>query len=198
MPDWLLQSGLMIASGLVGWFGRRRFTREREREEAASLMEAIELRERLEAKGWSLDETKAFRDQLVQGRMQITPEISAILTGDIPDEPEVTDDTYDFGNTTAAMIAGMSARLAEIEGKLDDELSELAEHSTSGRVSALKEAQASWQNYRDLDAEFAAQLFEGGTGAPVMRLARQLQLTEGRLAEVSLAKAEEQQLTGGA
>lgn len=188
VPSPVWQSILMVAAGAVGWFARRWITRAQHKEEADSLLQYLDIHDRLKASGISLVELRGLRDRFRTGREIITPAITATLLTN-RDAGSAPEDLANLGNTTAEIRFGLSDRLAKINAELEDALVDLAESDTASRAAELIAAQKAWADYRDKDALFESLLMEGGTGASVLHAARLVELTEARLDQVKKSRA---------
>ena len=180
----------------VGFLIKRWLTGERHREQADSLEKAVQLKRLLDAEGMTLEDAVSLRDRLrgnVGALMQAQArEVLARQRDENPMEESASFsmDPVPFEETTVGMGAKVSSELAELEGQLEYVLADLAHQCSENRGEALRMAQTAWESYRDREAEFTAMQWEGGTGAPLLGAARKVELTEKRLAELRLARAE--------
>jgi uncharacterized protein YecT (DUF1311 family) len=197
-----------IVFAAAGYLLRRWLTGERHREESDSIERAVQLKRLLDAEGMTLEAAVRLRDQLrsprgptlmaearaIAEQQAITSEEQAAQA--IAADPEIADREIGFEETTVGMGFKLSAELEGVEAQLRYAIADLAHVSTASRSDALDHAQVAWEGYRDTEAEFAALLFEGGTGAPLLGTARMVELTERRLSDIRACRAEIESLMG--
>jgi uncharacterized protein YecT (DUF1311 family) len=187
----------------IGYLIKRQLTGERHKENADSIEKAIQLKRLLDVEGMSIEDAKILRDRLHGKRgATIQAEAKAILARE-SQEISASDFTASpsarrnaFEDTTVGMSYKISVELSAIEGQLDYAVADMASVCTDARADALDAAQKAWEDYRDKEAEFAALLFEGGTGAPLLGASRKIELTELRLGDLRQARAEIENLVG--
>lgn len=177
-----------IVAGAIGYFADRWIRRSSGQERADRIIQTLELKRRLREEGLSIEEADAFASGVMQGRYYFGPREIGVLNQPTiePTAPlgeAVVDDTADFGfaDTTAGMRLGLGNRLAELEGQMAFALAELKHRASPVRVEAYDVAQRAWEQFACKEAEAAALLFEGGTGAPLLGLGRRISLAEQRL-----------------
>lgn len=183
----------LVASGAAGYLLDRIITKKGRSEESRSLIETVELKRRLDEAGLTLEDARSLRDAIQKGDLTA----SARVIGIINEEPaplgtHVSDDADypQFGDTTLGMIEGLTAKLKQIDDDIDLALLDLIYRSSDARADAWRSSQESWLAFREDDGEAAGLLFEGGSGAPVLRASRLVDLAEIRLADLRQALAE--------
>jgi uncharacterized protein YecT (DUF1311 family) len=185
---------LMIASGALGYLIDRIIRRSRRTEDEESVVRVLQLRRLLAEEGLSFAEAKQLRAALFTGREIITPAIArALEEGRVP-EQEVPDDTVDFGDTTYKMVEGLGKRLDELRSEIELAVADLMEGSPETRRAVIRAAHQAWEDFADKEGAVAYSLWQGGTGAPILRLSTMIALAEHRLSELRLRKAEEDAL----
>ena len=201
MPSLLVDAAIPIVaaiSGLAGWLLQRRITGARHTEDADSIKQAVEFQKFLTGEGLSLSQARQLRDNLRDGRQPITPAMAQAISERQPIPDLLTDEELsvrrnraEFRDTTVGMKLGLAVRLQQLDAAIDYLLAEIAHDSTPARAQALDAAQNAWKEFRSRDAEAAALLWEGGSGAPLLGLSRQVEMSEQRMNELELMKAEE-------
>jgi uncharacterized protein YecT (DUF1311 family) len=190
----LLIAILMIGSGAAGYYWDRWVRRSRQTEDAQSIAQTIALRRMLAEEGLSFKEARELRDRFFSGREPITPAIARALVDQRVPEDEVPDDTLDFGQTTVEMVGGLAERLDALKVEIEKAMSDLMADASPTRIEAMRQAHQAWEEFAAREGDVAGLLFEGGSGAPILNLASQVQLAETRLNELRLMKAEEDAL----
>lgn len=199
MQTWLSNNAawavplLMLAGGAAGYLLDRIITKKTRSEEARSLIETVELKRRMDEAGMTMDGVRELRDAISKGNLPsnvrmigIINEKPAPLGVHVSDEAE----SLRFGDTTMGIIEGLRTKLTQIDGDIDLVLAELIYQSSEARAEAWRNSQETWLSFRDNEAEAAGLLFEGGTGAPVLRISRLVELAEVRLADLRQALAD--------
>jgi hypothetical protein len=194
MISQLLVAVLMIASGAVGYLLDRRIRRSRRSEDVESVAQTIALRRMLNEEGLSFEEARDLRDRFFSGREPITPAIAEAIVNQRQPDDEFPEETFDPGKTTVDMIEGLSARLDDLKVEIEQAMADLMAGASPARLEAMRQAHAAWEEFVRREGGVAGLLWEGGTGAPVLNLATQVQLAENRLNELRLKKVEEDQL----
>lgn len=179
---------------------RRWITSQAAVEDHESIERALNLKKLLATEGLSLSEARQLRDNFRRGHGNLlAAEANAVITKEIEAEASGTHLEYQTGDasgpipyeyTTAGMATKAGAELDALEGQLKYAIGELAHNMTEARAHQLYKAQDAWEKYRGAEAEFAGLLWEGGTGAQLLRLGRMIDLTEQRLRDIALSKAE--------
>ncbi|ASP30049.1 hypothetical protein CHH26_07250 [Qipengyuania flava] len=190
---------LLVLFGLgVGYLIRRQLSGQAHIEDQESLERTIRLKQLMDTEGMSLDELKELRDKFrnsrggligVEARTLIEKKTAAEV---FVDNTEATSESgkIAFDETTAGMAIKAGAELDNLNGQLAVAVGELTHELSERRASQLFQAQETWETFRAAEAEYAALLFEGGTGAKLIRLAKMIELTEQRLRELALYQAE--------
>ena len=184
---------LLATAGAAGYLLDRFFTKKGRSEESRSLIETVELKRRLDESGLTLEGARNLRDAIHKGDLNA----NARLVGIINEEPaqlgiHVSDDAHypRFGDTTLGMIEGLNTKLKQIDADIDLVLADLIYRSSDARADAWRSSQEKWLAFRQEDGEAFGLLFEGGSGAPVLRLSRLVELAEIRLADLRQELAE--------
>lgn len=187
-----------IVLGGVGYLGRRWITGQAHIEDQESLERAIRLQRLLNEEGISLDEAKSLRDQFRQSRGGFTQAEANAIAAKVAEAEEREKETVGldapnktpFEETTIGMGIRARAELDILEESLACAVEQLREDCTENRKNSLDEAQKAWSKFRDADAKLASLLAEGGTLAPLLYTGHQIYLTEQRIKEIRLMKAE--------
>lgn len=198
MPDMLtqiLQWAGPPALLAAGWGAGRLVTRAREKEEAERLSSTVDLVERLNRLGMTLDEARTLQRSLANTKRAVPPEIlaklgwSQILAAPVPGDEKVNMQAsrvegldYEITETTTA---GMIGQLADVidgfDSKIDAELEALVELGDAQDAAELQSAQTSWLAFRKAEATYAASVFRGGTAASLASGSRVAELCIDRL-----------------
>lgn len=83
--------------------------------------------------------------------------------------------------TTIAMRACLNQHYTQVDGKLNEVYQQLMAQLNQTRQTKLREAQRSWIQFRDKQAEFAASAVEGGSMYPLVYLSALASMTEKRV-----------------
>lgn len=201
LPVEIAASFLVLVGGALGWVIRRWLTGAHHKEDTDSIKQAVELNSFLQQHGMSFAEARQLRDSLRDGKQLITPAMAKALN-EQPERPnsDSDDDSANpthrigFSDTTAGMKLGMGMRLEQLNAELQYLIAELSHGFSPAREHALLQAQESWEKFRADDAVVSALLWEGGTGAPLLDLSRQVELTEDRVAQLRRLKEQEEAL----
>jgi len=164
----------------VGWFARRLISGSHIDERAARLDKALDVAEKLNRSGMSIEQARMLADNLVSGRSSPSDETLAVLTqsNEISRKFSVLDTTAAMGVQLHARLSVLDAELAELFLKLEILISDVA------YFEALKCAQAAWVTYREAEGTAAAVEMAGGTGRTVNALATEIIVTEARIEAV--------------
>ena len=188
----LLTVGGVVCTA-VGWFARRWITGQHHKEDAESIRQAVELKLFLDQHEISLPEAKQMRDNLRQGKQPVSPAMAKALV-ESEAEAVAVDGRIDFRDTTIGMAQGLSMRLEQLDSEIDYLLTTLSYGASETRQVAIAASQEAWREYRLKDGEVARLLWEGGTGAPLLDLSRQVEISETRKAELEQVIEAEAQL----
>ena len=203
MQSWLATNAnwavplLVLAGGAGGYLIDRIITRKSRSEDARSLIETVELKRRLDEAGMTIHGARELRDAIHRGSLSSNTRLIGIINEDpAPLGSHVSDDAQypQFGDTTMGMIEGLSAKLKQIDADIDLVLAELIYQSSPARAEAWRNSQRAWLGFRQKEAEAAGLLFEGGSGAPVLRVSRLVDLAEVRFADLRQALSERESL----
>jgi uncharacterized protein YecT (DUF1311 family) len=86
--------------------------------------------------------------------------------------------------TTAAMRTCEASRYAAAQRELDAAYQGLMDHIDSGQKVKLRTTQRAWLRFRDANSDFQASLVQGGTLAPLIRIAALAEMTKTRTEEL--------------
>jgi len=86
--------------------------------------------------------------------------------------------------TTAGMRNCENLRYERAEQALDSVYAKLMKQLDATGKAKLRAAQSAWLQFRQADADFQAQVAEGGTLAPLIKVTVMADLTEARAAEL--------------
>jgi len=86
--------------------------------------------------------------------------------------------------TTAGMRNCENLRYGQAQKALDSAYALLMKQLDAGGKEKLRAAQSAWLQFRQADADFEAQLAEGGTLAPLIKITVMADLTEARTAQL--------------
>lgn len=203
IPPEIIPAVLFVLGGL-GFVVKRYITGQHHRENAESLEKALQIKNLLDGAGLTIDEAIKLRD-VINGTNR-NSEITLKNNNKIS-EMSSTDDTCDtsleghsrhskFETTTIGMDYRISCDLRKIEADLEFAIADLHSVCSEARSEALEKAQKAWELFRTREAKFAALLFEGGTGAPILAGGKEIELTERRLNEIRAERDEIRNLTG--
>lgn len=188
----LLPLGL-ATGGAIGWVARRLITGQHHKEDAESIRQAVELKIYLDEKSITLPQARQMRDNLRQGRQPVSPAMARALI-----EGEATssgiDSRIDFRDTNVGMRLGMSMRLDQLDAEISYLVTALSHDATSARQLAIEASQIAWMDFRAKDGEVAELLWDGGTGAVLLNLSRQVEICEVRKEELNRMVAEQTEL----
>lgn len=187
-----------VVAAILGWLAKRWFTNEPETEEAANLLQIVELELKLREAGLTLEQVQETRENIKRGNFKVTDEVLEALT-EAPEKPLEGDqnvtrmeeetsryeaDAPDFRSALMDMRIGLGQRLHSLEADLERTLEELQEVTSDTRAAAIREAHEAWKNYASMDAEAAGLHYEGGSLEPVIKLSVRIDLTERRLEDL--------------
>ena len=195
---------IVCIAGGIGYLLDRVISGKSHIEDQESLERTIRLHKLLQTEGLSLHEAKKMRDEFRRGhgnllaaeaktvvQKHVAAQDQGEKLGNPDNEAPLNIDTpIPFEETTAGMRVKAASELEALDAQLHYAVHELAHDLTDARAASLHETQERWFKWRETEAEFAALLFEGGTGAPLLGTARMIELTEQRLRDLALAKAE--------
>lgn len=203
MQGWLATNAnwaaplLVLVGGAGGYLLDRIITKKSRSENARSLIEAVELKRRLDEAGLTMHGARELRDAIHKGSLTSNVSLIGIINEELaPLGSHVSDDAKypQFGDTTMGMSEGLSSKLQQIDADIDLVLAELIYQSSSARADAWRISQKSWLVFRRKEAEAAGLLFEGGSGAPILQVSRLVDLAEVRLADLRQALSERESL----
>ena len=86
--------------------------------------------------------------------------------------------------TTAGMRNCENNRYQNAQRTLDAVYAEVMKRIDSGGKAKLRTAQSAWLQFRQAEADFEAQVAEGGTLAPLIRITVMADMTEARAVEL--------------
>ena len=195
---------IIFIAGGIGYLLDRLISGKAHTEDQESLERTVRLHKLLQTEGMTIEEAKELREDFRRGngnllaaeaKTVVQKHVTALDEGQnlSTSDFEATTDLYasiPFEETTAGMRVKAASELEALDAQLHYAVHELAHDLTDKRASSLHKTQERWFRWRETEAEFAALLFEGGTGAPLLGTARMIELTEQRLRDLALAKAE--------
>ncbi len=168
MPDLVGQSLLVLLGALLSAAG---FVLKR-RIEGRGTIEAVEknekllsLREKLKASGTTIEELGAF-EALLLGRAEDAAKVALEYEHRAVEAIELGTD-HGLTQTDMNIRASESAHCAD--GRLMRLLAELEVFMGAEEATALREAQAAWENYREKHVAFCGEQYRGGSIQPMIR-----------------------------
>lgn len=194
MDNEIVVAILIIGAGGAGYLLDRWIRRSPKTEDADSIYQTVVLRKLLLEEGISFEEARAMRERLYSGREIITPAIAKAIAEQQASGDRVPDDTVGTGTSSIEIAAGLSDRLDHLLGEIDFAMAEVMQGASPARHGAMRQAHAAWEEFVARESEVAGLRWEGGTGAPLLGLARKIELMETRLNELRIMKAEEDAL----
>ncbi|WP_271077099.1 lysozyme inhibitor LprI family protein [Aurantiacibacter sp. MUD61] len=177
----------------VGWLIKRWTTKAKDTEDVQGLMTVVGLHKVLREEGLSMEEAVRIREGIRSGKLSVTPAIADAIANREPisgllDEAEKTTDFY---NTTVGMKLEAGMRFEKLNAELALVISEFTHSMNPERFDFFEKSQKAWVRYRECETSFTASLWSGGSGAPLLGLARSIEITEQRIDELKLQIAEE-------
>jgi uncharacterized protein YecT (DUF1311 family) len=193
---------LLIAVGTgIGMLVQRKISGQSHVEDQEGLERAIRLKQLMDAEGLTLSEAKELRKSFRKGSGGlIGAEARAVVKKQTEAEEEALESAevvnavglspVPFEQTTVGMNALAGAEINSLNGQLELAIIRLSQGLSDLRRQQLLDAQEAWEIYRSADADYAALLYEGGTGASLLGAARIIELSEQRLRDLALYEAE--------
>lgn len=178
--------GAVIGFGLTRWW-----TRASAHEKAAHLNNLADLRSKLQAGGVSISDIEDFEAHLLSGTQSDAEAVLAAVSGD--SDQDVDLDLPQQYWTTVAMNARASAKLASLDARLEEVLTDLGTLISDHENGELYKAQRAWRAYRARAMSYAASEYYGGTMAPLVGVAHGMTLTEERIAAIMADLADRKQ-----
>lgn len=191
--------------------------RSKETEQAARLVSAVELAERLQRIGLTLNDARTLQQCLSRPNDALPPALLTKLRWDHPPAPipeappmnqpedrsdgegldyvgpeiDESDLAYEVTEvTTAGMVGQLNEIVARFDAKISEEIESLSLTSSPVARAALVSSQAAWLEFRQADCAYARTTFEGGTAAPLASGVRAADLSIERLRSLRMARAE--------
>ncbi len=186
----------------IGYIIKRHLTGRAFLDEHESLSKAVDLSEKLNEHGLSIDEARQLRDEYRRSAGGYWAWVDSLKSEKAKDDEERNkgsvflyrdegspddlgeDDEVSFEDTTVGMKIKAGSELEVLSAVLDHEIEKLRQTCSDARARSLDTAQAVWERYRDADAELSSLNYEGGSMAGLIYLARQIDITESRIEEI--------------
>lgn len=162
----------------VGYVIHRWLSGAGEQEKLARYTAIAQLSSLLKAEGFNVKEVEALSASL-RGKVR-QKEISAALEGARRDEDHRPQSYW----TQSAMNARAAASFNTVDAQLTEALTSLRCLVSEEEGDALDLAQAAWERWRELHADFQSLQYKGGSIVPLIRASEAEAVTERRLIEV--------------
>lgn len=173
---------LPMVGAAVGYLFHRWITNSDRGEETQSLIQTLELKERLEKSGLTIREARDLRDGL---------ETQAIVM--VPDTPEI-EEQRTFADTTVGMATSMAAQAEILEQEALHILEQLKDRASPTRQEAFDAAHEAWLEYAHAQARADSLLYEGGTGQSPLYAGARLGMANDRVEKLKAELAYEETL----
>lgn len=166
----------------IGWFGQRWLTGARHMETTARLLSVVDLVERLQRAGLSLEDAKKAADSIKAGAPTLPISTAKSVVASLEDEiPEDIDLPSQY-TSTYAMKFRLDSKLSTLDAQINEALTELRILLSDDEYEAAIQVQSSWTEYRIAEGEFASVGARGGTGETIYAFSAMISVSETRLA----------------
>ncbi|ARU15763.1 lysozyme inhibitor LprI family protein [Croceicoccus marinus] len=189
-----------IITAAVSWYLTRALTGKKHFEDAESVEQTLRIKQLLDAEGMTLADAWALKAEYRRGHgtvglayahAVVAKEKEALRATEGEEISDLDPEYNPMRDTTMAIGERLRAEYERADAALNFEVVQFRQNSTPARAESLVKVQEAWQAFREAEGRFASLMFEGGTAAPLAGCARMIELTEARMRDLELAKAEQ-------
>jgi uncharacterized protein YecT (DUF1311 family) len=195
MPELLGKALLILLGALLsaaGFMLKRRIEGRRTIEVVEKTEKLLSLRDKLKAKGTTIEEIGAFEVLLI-GRAEGAAKVAIEFQHRAVEEIEL-------GTGQSPTQADLNIRATETAGRANEKLkrliTELETFMDPEELAALREAQSAWENYRQKHVEFCGEQYRCGSIRPMIHGIAFESVTINRIVELESEFQELKRLRG--